>query len=220
MAGLLGRKVGMTQIFDEKGAVVPVTVIEVKPGRVLEVWPERGKVAAGFEEVAPARLKRPRQGYFKKLEGPSYRYLREVRFEDAGSLTPGQALTVGLFSPGDWVDITGMSKGKGFAGMIKRWGASRWPASHGHPEQRRTGSIGNAATPARVYRGKKMPGRAGYKKTTVQNLWVAGIREEDNLILIRGAVPGPRGGLLLIRSALKKVSPRRHEEHEVDSGSN
>ncbi len=217
MAGLLGRKIGMTQIFDEKGEVVPVTVIQVKPGRVLEVWPEQGKVKAGFEEVVPARLKRPQQGYFKKLEGPSYRYLREIRFEDAGSLKPGQVLTVEIFSPGDWIDITGMSKGKGFSGMIRRWGAAGWPASHGHPAQRRTGSIGNAATPSRVFRGKKMPGRAGYKKTNVQNLLVAGIKKEDNLILIRGAVPGPRGGLLLIRSALKKKSsPRSQEKHEVN----
>jgi large subunit ribosomal protein L3 len=217
MAGLLGKKVGMTQYFDEKGEVVPVTVIQARPGRVLEVRPEEGKVKAGFEEVPPARRNRPQQGYFKKLDSPAFRYLREIRFADAASLQPGQALTVEMFAPGDWVDITGISKGKGFSGMIRRWGASRWPASHGHPAQRRTGSIGNAATPARVYRGKKMPGRAGYKKTTVQNLLVTGIKKEDNLILVRGAVPGPRGGLLLVRSALKrKPAPRRQEEQEAD----
>lgn len=202
MAELLGRKIGMSQIFDEKGEVVPVTVIQAAPGRVLEV--EEGRVKAGFEEVEAGRLRRPQQGYFKKLDSPPYRHVREFSGEDSGSLKPGQSLTVELFSPGDRVDVTGTSKGKGFSGIIRRWGASKWPSSHGHPAQRRTGSIGNAATPARVYKGKKMPGRAGYKKTTVQNLLVTEVKNEDNLILVRGAVPGPRQGLLLIRSALKK----------------
>ena len=194
----------MTQIFDEKGETIPVTVIKAGPCRVLEVWPDRGKIKVGFEEVVPSRLKRPQEGYFKKLDLPPRRHMREIRFQDPASFKPGEELTVELFSPGAWVDITGISKGKGFSGMIKRWGASLWPASHGHPAQRQTGSIGNAATPARVYRGKKMPGRAGCRKTTIQNLQVAGIKKEDNLLLVRGSVPGARHGLLLIRSALKK----------------
>ena len=204
MAGLLGRKLGMTQIFSPDGNVVPVTVIEAGPCVVLEVLSEKSALKIGFGEIKESRVRKPQQGYFKKLELSPRRYIRELKFEDLSGYQPGSEIKADLFQPGDYVDVTGTSKGRGFAGMIKRWGAKSFPSSHGHPKQRQAGSQGCSATPARVFKGKKLPGRYGGTKKTVQNLEVVQVRPDENLIMLRGAVPGPRSGLLLIRKALKK----------------
>jgi len=204
MAGLLGRKLGMTQVFSPDGNVVPVTVIEAGPCVVLEVLSEKSALKIGFGEIKESRVRKPQQGYFKKIELSPRRYIRELKFEDLSDFQPGSEIKADLFQPGDYVDVTGTSKGRGFAGMIKRWGAKSFPSSHGHPMQRQAGSQGCSATPARVFKGKKLPGRYGGVKKTVQNLEVVQVRPDENLIMLRGAVPGPRSGLLLIRQALKK----------------
>ena len=204
MAGLLGRKLGMTQVFSPDGNVVPVTVIEAGPCVVLEVLSENSALKIGFGDIKETRVRKPQQGYFKKIELSPRRYIRDLKFEDLSDYQPGSEIKADLFQPGDYVDVTGTSKGRGFAGMIKRWGASSFPSSHGHPKQRQAGSQGCSATPARVFKGKKLPGRYGGTKKTVQNLEVIQVRPEENLIMLRGAVPGPRSGLLLIRKALKK----------------
>ncbi len=204
MAGLLGRKLGMTQVFSPDGNVVPVTVIEAGPCMVLEVLSEKSALKIGFGNTKESRVRKPQQGYFKKIELSPRRYIRDLKFEDLSDYQPGSEIKADLFQPGDYVDVTGTSKGRGFAGMIKRWGAKSFPSSHGHPKQRQAGSQGCSATPARVFRGKKLPGRYGGAKKTVQNLEVVQVRPDENLIMLRGAVPGPRSGLLLIRKALKK----------------
>lgn len=214
MAGLLGKKIGMTQVFTPSGDVVPVTVVQAGPCSVLEVLPKKGVVKIGFGDIKEERLKKPQRGYFHKLKCVSRRYIREIKFADVFEYEPGQEITVGLFQPGDYVDVTGTTKGRGFSGVIKRWGASRSPMSHGHPEHRRPGSIGAAATPSRVFKGKKLPGRYGGKKRTVQNLEVIEVRPKDNLLLLKGAVPGARSGLLEIRRALKKKSKETPEKVE------
>ncbi len=204
MAGLLGRKLGMTQVFSPDGNVVPVTVIEAGPCVVLEVLSEKSALKIGFGEIKESRVRKPQQGYFKKIELSPRRYIRELKFEDLSDFQPGSEIKADLFQPGDYVDVTGTSKGRGFAGMIKRWGAKSFPSSHGHPMQRQAGSQGCSATPARVFKGKKLPGRYGGVKKTVQNLEVVQVRPDENLIMLRGAVPGSKSGLLLIRQALKK----------------
>lgn len=205
MSGLLGRKLGMTQIFTESGAVVPVTVIEAGPCTVLEVMDGKGVLKLGYGEIGGRSLNKPQEGYFKKVGQPPRRYIREMVFDDPAAYQPGQELKADLFSVGDYVDVTGKSKGRGFAGVIKRWGHSRYPMSHGHPRQRIPGSLGCSATPGHVVKGKKLPGRCGGKRRTVQSLEVVGIRPEENLLLIKGAVPGCRSGLILIRKAIKRT---------------
>ncbi len=206
MSGLLGRKIGMTQIFTETGEVVPVTVVEAGPCTVLEVLDGRGAVKVGYGEINPRRLKKPREGYFRKIGQPARRYIREIAFDEPSSFQPGQELKVDLFSAGDYVDVTGRSKGRGFSGTIKRWGHSRYPVSHGHPRQRIPGSMGSSATPGKVVKGKKLPGQYGGKQKTVQSLKVIQVRPDENLLLIKGAIPGCRSGLLLIKKAIKKTS--------------
>lgn len=217
MAGLLGKKIGMTQVFTSEGNAVPVTVVQAGPCSVLEVLEDKCSLKLGYGEIKEERLKKPQQGYFRKLKTAPRKYIREIRFSDVSAYNPGQELTVGLFRSGDYVDVTARSKGRGFAGMIKRWGASRFPMSHGHPHHRSPGSQGASATPGRVFKGKKLPGRYGGTRTTVQNLEVVEVREEENLILLKGAVPGANSGLLTIRKALKKRSKRPPEAKEEES---
>lgn len=204
MAGLLGRKLGMTQIFAPDGKVVPVTVIGAGPCVVLEVLNEKGALMVGFEEVKPGRVKKPQQGYFKKKDVTPRRHLREMKFDGFSNYEAGNEIKADIFQPGDYVDVIGKSKGRGFSGMIKRWGAASFPSTHGHPKHRQAGSQGCSATPSRVFKGKKLPGRYGGVKRTVQNLEVVEVRPEENLIMVKGAVPGPRSGLVFIRKAIKK----------------
>ncbi len=204
MSGLLGRKLGMTQVFTESGEVVPVSIIEAGPCTVLEVLAETGALKVGYGEIKPHRLKKPQAGYFKKVGRDPRRYIRQIAFADPTAFEPGQELKADIFAVGDYVDVTGRSKGRGFSGTIRRWGHSRYPESHGHPHQRIPGSLGSSATPGRVFKGKKLPGRYGGKRRTVQNLEVVGVRPEENLLLVRGAIPGCRSGLVLVRKAVKR----------------
>lgn len=203
MEGLLGRKVGMTQIFAAGGNVEPVTVIQAGPCVVTQVKTEKtdGYTAAqlGFGETR--RLNKPELGHLKASGARKVRYLVELRQQPSDqAVTVGQQLNVTLFSPGDLVDVTGTSKGKGFAGVMKRHGFRGGPKTHGQSDRARApGSIGPGTTPGRVYKGTRMAGRMGNARTTVQRLQVIETDLERNLLVIRGSVPGPTGGLLVIR---------------------
>jgi large subunit ribosomal protein L3 len=210
MKGILGKKIGMTQIFDERGEVIPVTVIEAGPCFVAQIKSvERDGYSAvqlGFEEVQPKRLNKPRLQHLQKSELPALRYLREIRMneEDDADLKEGQRITVDLFAAGDYVDVTGSSKGMGFAGVVKRYSFRGGPKTHGQSDRHRTpGAVGACKTPGRVMKGKRMPGHMGSERVTVQGLKVMLVDPERNLLLVRGAVPGAQNGLLLIRLARK-----------------
>jgi large subunit ribosomal protein L3 len=206
--GLLGKKLGMTQIFDEEGKAVPVTVVEAGPCIVVNVrTPERDGYAAlqlGAVEVRAERLNRPLRGQFTKAKVKPQRFLREFRLEpeDLQGFAVGQEIKVDVFTAGDYVDVRGTSKGKGFAGGIKRHGMHRGPMQHGSKYHRRPGSLG-AKGPARVFKGRKLPGRMGGVKVSVQHLKIVKVDPVRNLLLLRGAVPGPRTGLLLIRDSVR-----------------
>lgn len=209
--GILGRKLGMTQVFDEAGRAVPVTVVKAGPCVVVQKrTPARDGYSAiqlGFEEVKEGRLNRPRRGHLARAGVRPVRILRELRVPDAEAYQVGQDLRVDLFKPGDRVDVTGISKGKGFAGGVKRWGFGRGPMAHGSKYHRGTGSLATGGRMSggggRVFPGRKMPGHLGAERVTVQNLRVERVDPEHDLLLLRGAVPGPRGGLVIVRSAVK-----------------
>ncbi len=209
MKGLLARKVGMTQMFNEQGEVVPVTVLRAGPCYVTQLrTPERDGYAAiqlGFEETKPRRLTQGELGHLLKRNLPPLRVLREIRLPSPEALAAyqeGQVLTVAIFSPGERVDVTGWSKGRGFAGGIKRHGFARQAKTHGQSDRHRApGSIGTNTDPGRVVKGKRMAGHYGNERVTVRNLQVVWVDAERHLIALKGAVPGPRGGLVLIRQA-------------------
>ena len=211
----------MTQIFHEEGGVVPVTVIQAGPCKVVQIkTPARDKYAAvqlGFEERDAKRVKKPLQGHFAKAQVPPFRYLREFRVADPGSFQVGQEITVEEFKVGDRVDVIGVSKGKGFMGVVKRWGFRGGRATHGSMFHRAPGSIGASSYPSRVWPGQKMGGHQGNQTATLQNLEVVDIRPRQNLLLIKGAVPGGRRGFLFIREAKKKKAQPAEEESEVRS---
>ncbi len=201
MIGILGKKIGMTQVFDEEGNVVPVTLVQAGPCQVVQVRTKDRDgyeaVQLGFDEIKKLkRVNRPMMGHFKKAGVPPYRVLRE--FPMTG-LEVGQTVTVELFQKGDTVHVSGISKGKGFQGIMKRHGASGGPASHGSKFHRAPGSIGASAFPSRVWKGHPMPGRMGGVRVTVKNLKVVDVKPEMNLLLIKGAIPGPKGGYVEIR---------------------
>ncbi len=202
MMGLIGRKVGMTQLFDEKGDIVPVTVIETGPCTVTEIRTlERNGYTAlqlGFGTNKESRFTKPVLGQFKKRNLPASRHLREFRVGDVSAYTLGQTLHASVFEKGERVDVEGISKGRGFAGVIKRHGFSGGHASHGPTMGREPGSIGSSAYPSRVIKGKRLPGRMGGKTFTSKNLLVAGVNDEQNVLLVRGAVPGPPNGLVYV----------------------
>jgi large subunit ribosomal protein L3 len=204
---ILGRKIGMSQVFDEEGKAVPVTVIEAGPCYVVQKKTmERDGYTAlqvGFEDVRGEKLNKPLRGHYKKNDVNPLRLLKEIRLSESelDEYEVGQEIKVDIFSPGECVDVQGVSKGKGFAGGIKRHGFHRGPMKHGSKYHRRPGSLG-AKGPARVFKGRKLPGRYGGDKVTVQNLQVVKVVPDHNLLLVRGAVPGPRRGLLFIRNAL------------------
>jgi large subunit ribosomal protein L3 len=206
--GILGRKLGMTQIFDEQNRVVPVTVIEAGPCRVVQLKsPERDGYSAvqlSFGEVNAARLNKPELGHLKTADAPAAKYLAELRVDDLSSFEIGQVLKADVFAAGERVDVTGVSKGKGFSGVMKRHNFQGQGASHGnHRKHRAPGSIGACATPARVFKGVRMAGQYGSGKVTTLNLEVVEGDAERNLLLVRGAVPGPAGGLVFVRNAVK-----------------
>jgi len=209
--GILGKKVGMTQIFTDEGTVVPVTVVQAGPCTVVQVRTgDGGKYNAlqlGFEEGKAKSFTKPLAGHFAKAKTPPFKFLREIRLpgEEIKGITVGQVIKADVFQAGDFVDVTGVSKGKGFAGVIKRHHFHGFPGSHGtHEYFRHGGSVGQHTFPGRIFKGLRMPGHLGSQQTTVQNLAVSRVIPEKNLLLIRGAVPGANGAYIVIKKAIKK----------------
>ncbi|MGN0550508.1 MAG: 50S ribosomal protein L3 [Acutalibacteraceae bacterium] len=205
---LIGKKIGMTQIFDEKGKVIPVTVVEAGPCVVSQKKTVENDgyaaVQIGFGDLKPNKTNKPMKGHFDKADVAPKRTLREFRFDDTDAYNVGDILKADIFANGDKVDVTGKSKGKGTAGVIKRWNFQRLKESHGTgPCVRKGGSIGACSSPSRVWKGKKMAGHLGAERVTVQNLMIVKVDAENNLIAIKGAVPGPNGGTVIIRDTVK-----------------
>jgi large subunit ribosomal protein L3 len=204
---ILARKVGMTQVYDENGRVIPVTVLEAGPCRVVQVknmdTDGYNSIQLGFVDKKEQRVNRPMTGHFKKAKLKPLRYLREFKVEDSGQFKTGQEIKADSFAAGDYVDISAISRGKGFAGSIKKMGFSRGPKTHGSHYHRGPGSLGSVA-PARVFKGRRLPGRMGGWRRTIQNLVVVDADAEKNILLVKGSVPGPRGGLLEIKESVKK----------------
>ncbi|GAA3537907.1 50S ribosomal protein L3 [Amycolatopsis ultiminotia] len=206
--GILGTKLGMTQVFDEQNRIVPVTVVKAGPNVITQVRTQDKDgyeaVQLAFGAVDPRKVNKPRTGHFDKAGVTPRRFLAELRTTDAGTYEVGQEITAEVFDAGASVDITGTSKGKGYAGVMKRHGFKGQGASHGaQAVHRKPGSIGGCATPGRVFKGLRMAGRMGNDRVTTQGLTVHAVRADDGLLLIKGAVPGPKGGLLFVRSAAK-----------------
>jgi large subunit ribosomal protein L3 len=209
MVGILGKKLGMTQLFDEKGEVVPVTVIEAGPCFVTQVKTEESDgyraVQLGFEETKPKRLTKGQQGHLQRGDVPLLRHLREIRVKGETDFQVGQQITVDVFQVGSRVDVVGKTKGRGFAGTVKRHGFHRQPRTHGQSDRERApGSIGATTGTGRVFKGKRMAGRMGNARVTSQNLLVALVDPERNILAVRGSVPGPKGGLVLVKPARKQ----------------
>jgi large subunit ribosomal protein L3 len=204
MTGLLGKKIGMTQVFTEDGRQVSVTAIEAGPCPVLTV--KEKSLQIGFEPIKEARAKKPILGFFKKIDISPCKLIKEVQKAPDKDYKVGEELKVDLFKAGDFVDITATSIGKGFQGGMKRWNWKGGPKTHGSMSHRRPGSIGSTTTPGRVWKGHHLPGHMGAAKVTVQNLQVVKIDAQNNLLLIRGAIPGHRNSYVIIRKAKKKVS--------------
>lgn len=205
---LIGKKIGMTQIFDEKGNVVPVTVVEAGPCVVSQKKTVENDgyaaVQMGYGDLKAHKVNKPMKGHFDKADVAPKRTLREFRFDDTDAYNVGDIIKADVFAAGDKVDVTGTSKGKGYAGVIKRWNFQRLKESHGSgPVARHGGSMGACSSPSRVWKGKKMAGHLGAEKVTVQNLMVVKVDAENNLIAIKGAVPGPNGGTVVIRDTVK-----------------
>lgn len=205
---ILGRKISMSQLFLENGTLLPVTVIEAGPCTVVQLKTKQNDgyeaIKIGFGDVKEKSLNKPDKGQFDKSEITPSKYLKELRLDDCNGFKIGQSINISdMFELGDKVDISGISKGKGFQGAIKRWGQSCGPMSHGSKYHRRVGSMGANSSPGKVFKGKRLPGHMGVDQITVQNLQVVKIYEDKNLILVKGAVPGPKNGLLFIKSTVK-----------------
>ncbi len=208
--GIIGKKIGMTQIFDEAGKFIPVTVIEAGPCVVVQKKTAENDgydaVQLGFGEIRSKNVTKPLQGHFKKADVAMKRTLREFKLDDTTSLNVGDIIKADTFAEGDIVDVSGTSKGKGFAGTIKRHNNHRLKETHGSgPVVRQAGSMGACSSPSRIYKGKGMPGHMGAEKVTVQNLTVVKVDAENNLIAIKGAVPGPNGSVVTIADCVKKA---------------
>ena len=206
--GILGKKLGMTQVFVADGRRIPVTVVEAGPCTVVQKKTEStdgyNALQVGFEAKKSHRVTKPMMGHFKKADKGAFTTLRELAADNVDEYQVGDQVTCdSVFKAGDIVDVTGTSKGKGFQGVIKRWGFSGGRATHGSKFHRAPGSIGMSASPARVHRGKKMPGQMGNARVTQQNLEIVEVRADQNLILVKGAIPGPNQGLVLIRKCVK-----------------
>ena len=204
---LVGKKIGMTQVFDETGKVIPVTVIEAGPCIIAQVKTVEtdgyNAIQLGYGEVKESKLTNPEKGHFTKAGLTLKKHLREFRIDDINELKVGDELKADVFSVGDKVDIQGISKGKGFQGVIKRHGQSRGPMGHGSMYHRRPGSMGPTSTPGRVFKGKKLPGHMGRVTVTIQNLDVVKVDLNKNVILVKGSVPGAKGSILKIKSSVK-----------------
>lgn len=206
--GLIGKKIGMTQLFDENGKVIPVTVVEAGPCTVVQKKTVENDgyaaVQVGYGDVKITRVNKPEAGHFKKANVAPKKVLREFRLEDTDALNVGDVLKADVFVAGDRVDVVGTSKGKGTAGAIKRWNFSRLKESHGTgPVARHAGSLGACSDPSRVYKGKKLAGHLGAERVTIQNLDVVKVDVENNLIAVKGAIPGPKGGIVILADTVK-----------------
>jgi len=205
---IIGKKAGMTQIFDEKGKVIPVTVIEAGPCVVVrtKTVDKDGydSVQLGFEDIKERKLTKPELGHLKTAGVPAKKHLKEFRLEDISAMNVGDILKADVFAEGDKVDVTGVSKGKGFAGVIKRHGAGRTPTSHGGgPVHRHAGSMGSGTDPSRIFKGKMGAGHMGAEQVTIQNLDVVKVDANLNIIAVRGAIPGPKGGVVYLKNTVK-----------------
>ena len=205
--GLLGRKLGMTRVFTEDGRWINVTLVEAGPCTVIQKKTQDtdgyDAVQVGFGEVKDARLNKPQQGHFKKSGQQAKRVLKEFRVEADSALNVGDEIRSDIFKAGDRVDVSGTSKGKGFAGVIKRYGFGGGPGGHGSHFHRAPGSVGQSADPSKVYKGKRLPGRMGNASRTTQNLEIVKVDEEKNLLLVRGPVPGANGGMVVVKHSVK-----------------
>ena len=206
---ILATKVGMTQIFDENGMLIPVTVLQAGPCVITQVKTEEkdgyASVQVGFGDIREKLVNKPETGVFKKAGTSVRRFIREFRFENAAEYAVGQEIKADIFAAGDHVDATAISKGKGYQGAIKRHGQSRGPMTHGSKYHRHAGSNGTSSDPSRVYPGKKMPGQMGHVQVTVQNLEIVRVDTENNLLLVKGAVPGPKKSLVTIKETVKSL---------------
>jgi large subunit ribosomal protein L3 len=207
---IIGKKIGMTQIFDEKGNVIPVTVVEAGPCNVVmkKTIENDGyeAVQLGYGDVKVQRVNKPMMGHFKKADVAPKKTLKEFKLDDMASINVGDTIKADIFATGDKVDVVGTSKGKGTAGAIKRWNFSRLKESHGTgPVARHAGSLGACSDPSRVYKGKKLAGHLGCERVTIQNLEIAKVDAENNLLAIKGAIPGPKGGIVVVRDSVKKA---------------
>ena len=204
---ILGKKIGMTQIFTEDGLVIPVTVIEAGPVAVVQKKTVEkdgyNAIQVGYVDAKDKALNKPQKGHLAKAGVSNKRILKEFRLEDDSAYNVGDEIKVDIFAEGDKIDVTGISKGHGYAGTVKRWGTHRGPMTHGSGYHRGVGSMGACSTPSRVMKNKRLPGHMGVEQVTVQNLSVVKVDVEKNLILVKGAVPGPKGGLLTIKNSVK-----------------
>jgi len=205
--GIIGKKIGMTQIFDEKGNVIPVTVIEATPNVVAQVKTVEtdgyNSIQLGYGEVKDKHINKPEKGHFAKAGLTAKKHLREFRVEDVENYKVGDEVKADIFEAGEKIDVQGTTKGKGFQGVIKRHGQHRGPMGHGSMYHRRPGSMGSTSTPGRVFKGKKLPGHMGRITVTIQNLDVVRVDMDKNVILVKGSVPGAKGAILKIKSAVK-----------------
>ena len=205
---ILARKVGMTQIFNEDGVLTPVTVLEAGPCVVTQVKTADkdgyDAVQVGFEDIREKLVTKGEMGVFNKAGVSAKRFVRELKLENASEYAPGQEIKADIFAAGDHIDATAISKGKGYQGAIKRHGQHRGPMKHGSKFHRHAGSNGTSSDPSRVYKGKKMPGQMGNKRVTIQNLEIVRVDADNNLILVRGAVPGPKKSLVTLKETVKK----------------
>mgnify|MGYP002618771912 FL=1 len=205
--GIIGKKIGMTQIFDEKGNVVPVTVIEATPNVVAQVKTVEtdgyNSIQLGYGEVKDKHINKPEKGHFTKAGLTAKKHLREFRVEDVENYKVGDEVKADIFEAGEKIDVQGTTKGKGFQGVIKRHGQHRGPMGHGSMYHRRPGSMGSTSTPGRVFKGKKLPGHMGVQTVTIQNLEVVRVDLDKNVILVKGSVPGPKGAILKIKTSVK-----------------
>ncbi|MBW2310117.1 MAG: 50S ribosomal protein L3 [Deltaproteobacteria bacterium] len=202
--GILGKKIGMTRVFRESGESVPVTALEVGPCYIIQIKREEKEgynaIQLGYQPKKEKKLNKPLSGHYRAAGKGGFKHLREIRVDDVDSFELGQEITLKMFHVGDRVTVRGLSKGRGFAGVVKRWGFSGGDTAHGCRSHRVPGSIGASATPSRVMRGKKLPGRMGNQRFAIRNLEVVDVVEDKGLLLVKGSVPGSRGGLLEVRA--------------------
>ena len=210
---IIGRKIGMSQIFDEAGKVIPVTVIEAGPCVVVQKKTEEkdgyNAVQLGFQDVAERKLTKPEQGHLKKAEVPMKKVLKEFKLNKAAEMNVGDEIKADTFAKGDHIDVTGISKGKGYQGVIKRWNAGRGRMTHGGgPVHRQAGSMGPTSSPSRIFKGHHGAGQMGVEQVTVENLDIVKVDDELNMIVVRGAIPGPKGGVVYIKNTVKNFKAK------------